>query len=55
MLSLLVLLVALGVLLLVGGGLTLSSVLIAVAMIVIVWSIGAFVPRRQERRRSSEL
>jgi hypothetical protein len=33
------------------GGLTLSSALVAAAAVVIIWSIGAFVPTRRERRR----
>jgi hypothetical protein len=49
MLSPLILLVAAGAVIFFGGGRTLS--LIAVAVIVIVWSIGAFVPKRVSPRR----
>ena len=44
----LVVLVAVVAVLLIGGGLTLASMLTATAVIVIGWSVGAFLPRRRE-------
>jgi hypothetical protein len=45
----LLVLVAVGAVLLIGGGLTLASILTAAAVIVIGWSAGAFLPRKREQ------
>jgi hypothetical protein len=49
MLLFLVVIVAVSGVLLIGGGFTLASMLTAMAVIVIGWSVGAFLPRRSEQ------